>query len=245
MNNIKALTDFQRTLVEDNLGLISYAMNKLPIYLFDSREDAFQIGTIGLMKAARSFDPSRNILFSTYAIPCIVNELRMALRHINSSNPPGRTCSYDAPLLNADSDTLSLLDMIPSDDQPVEERITVHETLSEVIATLKHLKDPDAFEIIRISRHHAVGGQPQDREDSLCACTGSSVLILNTYGHITFAGEGSLPLRRFSSHFNFFDLAGMLLFLIVVDPHQQKITLVICQRFYIFLPLDLINRSLC
>ena len=93
MNNIKVLTEAQRTLVEENIGLISYAMKKLPIYLFDSPEDAFQIGTIGLMKAARSFEPSRNILFSTYAIPCIVNELRMALRHINSWNPPGRTAS--------------------------------------------------------------------------------------------------------------------------------------------------------
>ena len=71
MNNIKALTESQRALVEANLGLISYAMTKLPIYLFDSPEDAFQIGTIGLMKAARSFDPDRKILFSSYAMPCI------------------------------------------------------------------------------------------------------------------------------------------------------------------------------
>ena len=150
MNNVKALTESQRALVEANLGLISYAMNKLPIYLFDSREDAFQIGTIGLMKAARSYDPNRNILFSTYALTCITNELRMELRHINSWNPPGRTVSYDAPLPNADGDTLSLLDMIPSNDQPADERISTHETLGEVISTLRRMKDPDAFEIIRM-----------------------------------------------------------------------------------------------
>ena len=150
MNNIKVLTEAQRTLVEENIGLISYAMKKLPIYLFDSPENAFQIGTIGLMKAARSFDPERNFLFSTYAIPCIINELRMALRHINSWNPPRRTVSYDAPLPNVDGDTLSLLDLIPSDDRPAEERLMVHETLGEVISTLKRMKDPDAFEIIRM-----------------------------------------------------------------------------------------------
>ena len=150
MNNAKTLTEFQRALVEENLGLISCAMTKLPIYLFDSREDAFQIGSIGLMKAARHYDPSRNILFSTYAMPCIINELRMALRHINSSNPPGRTVSYDAPLPNADGDTLSLLDMIPSNDQPADERISTHETLGEVISSPRHMKDPDAFDIIRM-----------------------------------------------------------------------------------------------
>lgn len=150
MNNNKALTESQRTLVEENIGLISYAMKKLPLYLFDSPEDAFQIGTIGLMKAARSFDPERNFLFSTYAIPCIVNELRMALRHINSWNKPGRTVSYDAPLPNVYGDTLSLLDMIPSNDRPAEERLMVHETLGEAISTLKRMKHPDAFEIIRM-----------------------------------------------------------------------------------------------
>ena len=150
MNNMKALTESQRALVEENLGLISYAMKKLPIYLFESPEDAFQIGTIGLMKAARSYDPSRNILFSTYAMPCIMNELRMELRRINCWNPPGRTFSYDAPLPNMDGDTLNLLDMIPSNEPSADERIFVHETLGEVISALKHMKDPDAFEIIRM-----------------------------------------------------------------------------------------------
>ena len=165
MNNIKALTEAQRILVEENLGLISYAMKKLPIYLFDSPEDAFQIGTIGLMKAARSFDPDRKILFSTYAMPCITNELRMALRHINSWNPPGRTFSYDAPLPNVDGDSLSLIDMISSDDQPADERIMVHETLGEVISTLKHMKDPDAFEIIRMIVQNR-------RQEEIAACLG-------------------------------------------------------------------------
>lgn len=148
MNKQNPLTDAQRLLVEENLGLVSFAMNKLPIYLFDSREDAFQIGVIGLMKAARSYDPGRKILFATYAIPCITNELRMALRHINVANPPGRTFSYDAPIPEAES--CSLLDLIPSTDQPVDESFTVHETLSEVLSALRKMKDPDALEIIRM-----------------------------------------------------------------------------------------------
>ena len=153
MNTAKplALTEAQRTLAEADLGLISYAMKKLPVYLFDNPEDAFQIGAIGLMKAVRSFDPAKGILFSTYALPCITNELRMALRHINCWNSPGRTFSYDVPLPNADGDTLSLLDMLPSDDPPADERLMVHETLGEAISTLKRTKDPDAFEIIRMT----------------------------------------------------------------------------------------------
>ena len=65
----------------------------------------------------------------------------MALRHINVSNPPGRIVSYNTP------DTCSLIDLIPSRDQPADERFTSRETLGELIAALKKMKDPDAFDI--------------------------------------------------------------------------------------------------
>ena len=43
-------------------------------------EDLIQIGTIGLIKAIRSFDLERGTQFSTYAVPMIFGEIRRALR---------------------------------------------------------------------------------------------------------------------------------------------------------------------
>jgi RNA polymerase sporulation-specific sigma factor len=43
-------------------------------------EDLIQIGTIGMIKAIRSFDASRGTAFSTYAVPLIVGEIRRHLR---------------------------------------------------------------------------------------------------------------------------------------------------------------------
>ena len=43
-------------------------------------EDLMQIGTIGLLKAIRSFDLERGTCFSTYAVPMIFGEIRRALR---------------------------------------------------------------------------------------------------------------------------------------------------------------------
>lgn len=43
-------------------------------------EDLMQIGTIGLLKAIRSFDLERGTCFSTYAVPMIFGEIRRSLR---------------------------------------------------------------------------------------------------------------------------------------------------------------------
>lgn len=47
-------------------------------------EDLMQIGTIGLVKAIRSFDRERGTCFSTYAVPLIFGELR---RHMRDEGP--------------------------------------------------------------------------------------------------------------------------------------------------------------
>ncbi len=43
-------------------------------------EDLVQIGSIGMLKAIRSFDPDRGTSFSTYAVPLIIGEIRRYLR---------------------------------------------------------------------------------------------------------------------------------------------------------------------
>lgn len=43
-------------------------------------EDLIQIGTIGMIKAIRSFELDRDTAFSTYAVPLIIGEIRRHLR---------------------------------------------------------------------------------------------------------------------------------------------------------------------
>jgi RNA polymerase sporulation-specific sigma factor len=62
-----------------NLGLVkSIAMR------FTGRgteaEDLIQIGTVGMIKAVRGFDPSRECRFTTYAVPLIMGEIKRFLR---------------------------------------------------------------------------------------------------------------------------------------------------------------------
>lgn len=66
-------------LVCENIGLVKNIARR-----FYGRgteyEDIVQIGTIGMIKAAKSFDAARGTVFSTYAVPLIIGEIRRFLR---------------------------------------------------------------------------------------------------------------------------------------------------------------------
>ena len=75
----KVSTEAMERLVESNMGLVrSIALR------FRGRgteyEDLVQIGTMGMLKAIRSFEDERGTAFSTYAVPLIVGEIRRHLR---------------------------------------------------------------------------------------------------------------------------------------------------------------------
>ena len=66
-------------LVSENLGLVRAVARRFDHRGHD-REELFQIGCIGLMKAIDKFDLSLNLAFSTYAVPMITGEIRRFLR---------------------------------------------------------------------------------------------------------------------------------------------------------------------
>lgn len=66
-------------LVSGNLGLVHAVARRFDNRGHD-REEIFQIGCIGLMKAIDKFDVSLNLAFSTYAVPMITGEIRRFLR---------------------------------------------------------------------------------------------------------------------------------------------------------------------
>lgn len=66
-------------LVQENLGLVGSVVRRFENRGYD-REDLFQIGAIGLMKAIEKFDFSYEVRFSTYAVPLVTGEIRRFLR---------------------------------------------------------------------------------------------------------------------------------------------------------------------
>lgn len=107
-------------LIVHNLRLVVYIAKK-----FESTgvglEDLISIGSIGLIKAVKTFCPDKNIKLATYASRCIENEILMFLR---KSAQHRNEISIDEPLnIDWDGNELLLSDILGTDDDTVNRGI--------------------------------------------------------------------------------------------------------------------------
>ena len=123
-------------IIRHNLRLVAHVCKKY-YAATSNQDDLISIGTIGLIKAVNTFEPTKNIKLATYASRCIENEILMYLR--KSSNRR-QDASIDEPL-NTDNDgnELLLMDVLTSDQPQVGEeleRSAEHAALHWAVARL-------------------------------------------------------------------------------------------------------------
>ncbi|MBK3559927.1 SigB/SigF/SigG family RNA polymerase sigma factor [Streptomyces sp. MBT56] len=70
----------RNTLIEMNLSLVQFAAKRFRNRGDGQLEDIIQVGTIGLIKAIDRFDLSREVEFTSFAIPYIVGEIKRFFR---------------------------------------------------------------------------------------------------------------------------------------------------------------------
>ena len=103
-------------LIAHNLRLVVYIAK-----IFDNTgvgvEDLIYIGTIGLIKAINTFNPSKKIKLATYASRCIENEILMYLRRNNKTR---MEVSIDEPLnVDWDGNELLLSDILGTEEDTI------------------------------------------------------------------------------------------------------------------------------
>ena len=106
----------KKLLIEHNLRLVVYIAKK-----FDNTgvgvEDLISIGTIGLIKAINTFNPTKKIKLATYASRCIENEILMYLRRNSKTK---LEVSIDEPLnVDWDGNELLLSDILGTDEDTI------------------------------------------------------------------------------------------------------------------------------
>ena len=124
-------------LIERNLRLVVYIARR-----FENTgvgiEDLISIGTIGLIKAINTYQPSKNIKLATYASRCIENEILMHLRKTTNLKSE---VSFDEPLnTDWDGNELLLSDILGTDSdlvmKPIEEDVD-RKLLSDALEKLE------------------------------------------------------------------------------------------------------------
>lgn len=123
----------RRTLIEHNLRLVVYIARK-----FENTgvgiEDLISIGTIGLIKAVKTFDPHKKIKLATYASRCIENEILMFLRRTSRQK---LEVSLDEPLnTDWDGNELLLSDILGSDPDLINRDIELEDEKSLLLRTI-------------------------------------------------------------------------------------------------------------
>ena len=145
----------RQKLIEHNLRLVAHIAKK---YYADEndRDDLVSIGTVGLIKAVDSFDPTKGIRLSSYASRCIENEIMMFFR---SAKKTAQDVSLNDPIdTDNDGNTLTLLDTIATDDHILED-IDLRMKVRQLYEAVKTRLSPREREIILL-RYGLTGQRP-------------------------------------------------------------------------------------
>lgn len=115
--------------IEQNLGLVHLCANRFRGKGIEY-EDMYSAGCIGLLKAAKAFDESRGVRFSTYAVPVILGEIKRLFRD-------GGTIKVSRSLKELSLKTVRLREKIIKEtgkDPPVSELAEKLSTTPEMIS---------------------------------------------------------------------------------------------------------------
>lgn len=105
-------------LIEHNLRLVAHIVKKY-YTASDEQDDLISIGTVGLIKAIDSFDPSNGARFATYGAKCLQNEILMYFRA--KKKTAAEVSINEAIDSDKDGNPLTYMDVISAPDTICED----------------------------------------------------------------------------------------------------------------------------
>ncbi len=112
--------DARNKLIEHNLRLVAHIVKRFEDKNVSS-DDLISIGTIGLIKGIDSYKSDKKIKITTYIAKCAENEILMFFRSNKKFN--GDISLNDSIGIDKDGNEISLIDVIPSNDDEIDTTI--------------------------------------------------------------------------------------------------------------------------
>ncbi len=145
----------QDVLVQTNMRLVAHMVKKYASSDIDT-EDMISIGTIGLIKAIKSFDVNKGSRFATYAAKCIDNELLMTLR---SNKKRSREVSLNEPVgTDKEGNEVSIIDFLECQNGDVFKTVELNSQIEILKRALSTCLNERELKVI-VMRYGLSGGR--------------------------------------------------------------------------------------
>ena len=126
-------------LIERNLRLISHIIKKYQLSE-EQTEDLISIGTIGLIKAITTYDPSKNSKLGTYAARCIENEILMFFR---SKKKTAKDVSLYEPVgIDHEGNEIQIFDIIESNEKDLHTQVATKDEIKLLYEKVEAVLSP-------------------------------------------------------------------------------------------------------
>lgn len=149
-------------LIEHNMRLVAHIAKK---YASDRYEldDLISIGSIGLIKAVKSFNKNKSIHLVTFASKCIENEILMYLR---ATKKQKNEVSLSEPVgVDKEGNEVKLIDILKSNDKDIQESVDTKFKVKKMLEKMNVLLD-DREKRVMILRYGLGGRQPLTQRET-------------------------------------------------------------------------------
>lgn len=188
--------DAREKLISDNMGLVWSIVRRFE-HRGHEKEELFQIGCIGLMKAIDKFEIAYEVKFSTYAVPMIMGEIKRFLRD-SSMMKVSRSLKENGWKVKKASDMLSqkygrdatLQEISTEIGLSVEEIVEAMEANEEVTSIYQPVYQSEDSEIYLVDQ--VSGGGMQRTEELL-----NHMLLEQLLGELEETEKELIELRYF------------------------------------------------
>lgn len=138
--------DFLDQMARQHAGLVKSVALRLSHAYGEELDDLIQIGYIGLIKAAKRFEPERGLQFSTYAVPVIAGEIRSQLRDQGAVKVSRSLKTDAAAIKKAENEYMTTHGTSPRLSELAEMTGLCAERISEALTAADALKNYEDYD---------------------------------------------------------------------------------------------------
>lgn len=148
-------------LIKHNLRLVAHIAKKYQGA--EDTDDLISVGSIGLIKAINTFDPSKGTQLATYTARCIENEILMLLR--SNKKYKNNVSIYDSVGVDKDGNELTILDLSAEKEDGVLAKVENKLIKDKFIEVMEKCLSQREYKILSL-RYGLKGGRPLTQRET-------------------------------------------------------------------------------